>query len=63
MTDLNPSRMAMVPFVSVHNMMRIVNGDGVAETIAAIADRIEADFLRWKTSTRPPAWPPIPPKG
>ncbi|TFL20306.1 ornithine cyclodeaminase [Jannaschia formosa] len=37
----------MVPFVSVADMMRIVNEAGVAETIAAIADRIEADFLRW----------------
>ncbi|WP_339642298.1 ornithine cyclodeaminase [Jannaschia helgolandensis] len=54
MTDLNPSRMAMVPFVSVHNMMRIVNGDGVAETIAAIADRIEADFLRWEEFDKTP---------
>ena len=54
MTDLNPSRMAMVPFVSVHNMMRIVNGDGVAETIAAIADRIEADFLRWEDFDKTP---------
>ncbi|SFJ74943.1 ornithine cyclodeaminase [Jannaschia pohangensis] len=45
---LNPSKLAMVPFVSVHDMMRIVNDAGVAETIAAIADRIEADFLRWQ---------------
>lgn len=48
MIDLNPSRLAMVPFVSVHHMMRIVNDAGVAQTIAAIADRIEADFLRWE---------------
>ncbi|WP_109563108.1 ornithine cyclodeaminase [Jannaschia seohaensis] len=38
----------MVPFVSVADMMRIVNDAGVAQTIAAIADRIEADFLRWE---------------
>jgi ornithine cyclodeaminase len=37
----------MVPFVSVDDMMRIVHATGVAETIAAIADRIEADFRRW----------------
>ena len=48
------SRMAMVPFVSVANMMRIVNTDGVAETIAAIADRIEADFLRWEAFDKTP---------
>ena len=49
-----PSRMAMVPFVSVADMMRIVNADGVAETIAAIADRIEADFLRWESFDKTP---------
>ena len=54
MTDLTPSKMAMVPFVSVADMMRIVNGDGVAETIAAIADRIEADFLRWEDFDKTP---------
>ncbi|WP_371155469.1 ornithine cyclodeaminase [Jannaschia sp. 2305UL9-9] len=48
MTDLAPSRLAMVPFVSVADMMRIVNAAGVAQTIAAIADRIEADFVRWE---------------
>jgi ornithine cyclodeaminase len=48
MNDLTPSKMAMVPFVSVDDMMRIVNQTGVAETIAAIATRIEADFLRWE---------------
>ncbi|CTQ48916.1 ornithine cyclodeaminase [Jannaschia donghaensis] len=54
MTDLTPSKMAMVPFVSVHDMMRIVNADGVAQTIAAIADRIEADFLRWEDFDKTP---------
>ncbi|MGB3555512.1 MAG: ornithine cyclodeaminase [Jannaschia sp.] len=49
MTVPAPSRLAMVPFVSVANMMRIVHETGVAETIAAIADRIEADFLRWES--------------
>ncbi len=46
---LAPSKLAMVPFVSVDDMMRIVNAAGVAPTIAAIADRIEADFLRWES--------------
>ncbi|GIT92569.1 ornithine cyclodeaminase [Jannaschia pagri] len=43
-----PSSLAMVPFVSVEHMMRLINEMGIAETIAAIADRIEADFLRWE---------------
>jgi len=42
-----PSELAMVPFVSVENMMRIVNTLGAANVIAQIADYIEADFLRW----------------
>ncbi|MEM7645059.1 MAG: ornithine cyclodeaminase [Pseudomonadota bacterium] len=46
---MEPSKLAMVPFVSVDDMMKIVNEAGVAETIAAIADRIEADFLRWES--------------
>ena len=47
MNALTPSRRALVPFVSVADMMRIVRETGVAETIAALADRIEADFRRW----------------
>ncbi|UWQ21632.1 ornithine cyclodeaminase [Jannaschia sp. W003] len=42
-----PSKLAMVPFVSVADMMRIVNEAGIPETILAIAERIEADFRRW----------------
>ncbi|MCK0168822.1 ornithine cyclodeaminase [Jannaschia sp. S6380] len=55
--DPNPSRLAMVPFISVDHMMRIVNEAGVAQTIAAIADRIEADFLRWETFDKTPRVP------
>ncbi|WP_328795411.1 ornithine cyclodeaminase [Jannaschia marina] len=60
---LAPSRMAMVPFVSVDDMMRIVNRAGVAETIAAIADRIEADFLRWESFDKTPRIPAHSPDG
>ena len=41
--NLLPSKLAMVPFVSVDNMMRIVNTIGAAKMIAEIADYIEAD--------------------
>lgn len=43
----HPSHLAMVPFVSVDNMMRLVNSIGVAEAILGIAAEIEADFRRW----------------
>lgn len=44
----NPSRLAMVPFVSVENMMKIVNSIGPGQMMAEIAKYIEADFLRWE---------------
>ena len=49
-----PSRLAFVPFVSVDNMMRIVNTIGVATIIAEIADYIETDFLRWDQFDKSP---------
>jgi ornithine cyclodeaminase len=53
----------MVPFVSVRHMMRIVNETGVAETIAAIADRIEDDFRRWESFDKTPRIPAHSPEG
>ncbi|MGB0798427.1 MAG: ornithine cyclodeaminase [Planktomarina sp.] len=51
---LAPSALAMVPFVSVDNMMRIVNTIGPAQMIAEIADYIEADFKRWDQFDKTP---------
>lgn len=53
-TAPSPSALAMVPFVSVENMMRIVNTLGAANVIAQIADYIEADFLRWDQFDKTP---------
>ena len=36
-----PSKLAMVPFVSVDNMMKIINSIGVAKAIAEISIYIE----------------------
>ncbi len=44
----------MVPFVSVDNMMKIVNAIGPAQMIAEIADYIEADFKRWELFDKTP---------
>ena len=52
--SLAPSRLAMVPFVSVADMMKLVNRIGVAEMIAGIADEIEADFKRWPEFDKTP---------
>lgn len=49
-----PSALAMVPFVSVENMMKIVNTIGPAKAIAEITDVIEDDFRRWKEFDKTP---------
>jgi ornithine cyclodeaminase len=49
-----PSKLAFVPFVSVENMMRIVNTIGAAKMIAEMADYIEADFVRWDKFDKTP---------
>lgn len=50
----NPSALAMVPFVSVDDMMNIVNKIGAAKMIAEIAEYIEADFKRWDLFDKTP---------
>jgi ornithine cyclodeaminase len=37
----------IVPFVSVHNMMRLVNAIGVERFLTELAGFVEADFRRW----------------
>lgn len=49
-----PSPLALVPFVSVQNMMALVNEIGPAEMIAGIAEAIEADFRRWPEFDKTP---------
>ncbi|MEM7614426.1 MAG: ornithine cyclodeaminase [Pseudomonadota bacterium] len=49
-----PSDRALVPFVSVENMMRLVNAIGPAQMMADIADYIEADFKRWERFDKTP---------
>ncbi len=52
-----PSRLAMVPFVSVEHMMKLVNRIGPAEVIAGIADTIEYDYRRWPEFDKTPRVP------
>jgi len=51
---LAPSDKALVPFVSVNNMMRLVHHIGLDTMIRLIADTIEADFLRWDAFDKTP---------
>jgi ornithine cyclodeaminase len=53
-SPLAPSALAMVPFVSVDNMMKLVNTIGPARMIAEIADYIETDFRRWPSFDKTP---------
>lgn len=53
-SNLKPSALAFVPFVSVDNMMNIVNSIGPSTVIAEMAAYIEADFLRWDKFDKTP---------
>ena len=54
MTDSVPSKLAMVPFVSVDNMMKIVNSIGVERLLDELAAYIEEDFKRWELFDKTP---------
>jgi ornithine cyclodeaminase len=49
-----PSQKALVPFVSVDNMMRLVHLIGVEEMLRGLGDYIEADFRRWELFDKTP---------
>ncbi|MSU88548.1 ornithine cyclodeaminase [Rhodobacteraceae bacterium 2CG4] len=54
MTPPAPSKLAMVPFVSVDNMMRMVRDVGPERMMTELAERIEADFRRWPAFDKTP---------
>ncbi|SEI10478.1 ornithine cyclodeaminase [Rhizobium tibeticum] len=49
-----PSEKALVPFVSVENMMRLVHHIGLETLLAELTDVIEADFRRWELFDKTP---------
>ena len=49
-----PSEKALVPFVSVENMMRLVHHIGVETMLVELTDVIEADFRRWELFDKTP---------
>ncbi|SFA78596.1 ornithine cyclodeaminase [Poseidonocella pacifica] len=49
-----PSPLALVPFVSVANMMRLVHHIGLEEMLRELADYIEEDFRRWEQFDKTP---------
>lgn len=51
---LTPSHLAYVPFVSVENMMKLVNSIGLETVLIELANTIEADFKRWPEFDKTP---------
>lgn len=49
-----PSQKALVPFVSVENMMRFVHHIGIEPMLRGLADYIEGDFRRWPLFDKTP---------
>ena len=54
MTNSTPSAKALVPFVSVDHMMKLVHHIGIEEMLRGIADYIETDFKRWELFDKTP---------
>jgi ornithine cyclodeaminase len=49
-----PSHKALVPFVSVDNMMQLVHSIGIETVLRDLADYVEADFKRWELFDKTP---------
>ncbi len=60
---MQPSDKALVPFVSVDNMMRLVHHVGLEQMITQIAAQIESDFKRWESFDKTPRIPAHSPHG
>jgi len=54
MPHIPPSDKALVPFVSVENMMKLVHHIGIEEMLRGLADYIEQDFRRWDLFDKTP---------
>ncbi len=54
MSNLSPSDKALVPFVSVDNMMRLVHHIGIETMLKDLAEYIENDFRRWELFDKTP---------
>jgi len=49
-----PSRLAIVPFVSVDSMMKLVLAVGIERFLTELAAYVEEDFLRWEAFDKTP---------
>ncbi len=51
---MKPSDKALVPFVSVDHMMKLIHRIGIETMLKELADYIEADFRRWELFDKTP---------
>jgi ornithine cyclodeaminase len=51
---MKPSAQALVPFVSVAEMMAIIHRTGLENALVQLTDRIESDFRRWPLFDKTP---------
>ena len=49
-----PSELALVPFVSVENMMRLINAIGLEQMLGELTQAVEDDFRRWPLFDKTP---------
>jgi ornithine cyclodeaminase len=54
MISQSASAMALVPFVSVENMMRVLLDIGIEQCLTELTEYVEADFRRWDQFDRKP---------
>ena len=54
MSNLKPSDKALVPFVSVDHMMKLINHIGIEPMLIGISEYIETDFKRWELFDKTP---------
>lgn len=52
--SLLPSQLAMVPFVSVDDMMKLVHHIGLEKVLSDIVDALEHDYRRWELFDKTP---------
>ncbi|MBY5989955.1 ornithine cyclodeaminase [Roseovarius atlanticus] len=52
--SIAPSHRALVPFVSVENMLALVHRHGIALCLSELTDYVEADFRRWELFDKTP---------
>lgn len=51
---LMPSNKALVPFVSVANMMKLIHQIGIRECLVQLTEAVETDFRRWPEFDKTP---------